>query len=150
MLKNPRLWCEYKLFYLWQTLFRTLFSNFSKFEVQIWSSVVVILPKFGSSSKFGRSKFSRWWSSPTELPICVHIFLSTFFKVWSSDSKFSRHPPLSNNQTSIDPAWGGCDDWTSRKWDGPPPTWKIHQWNHNIWSRVIIFGVQSFGVQIRC
>ncbi len=137
--------------FLFMANFVQNFRNFfSKFEVQIRSSVV-ILPKLGRSSKFGRSKFSRWWSSPTKLPKCFHIFLSTLtifqslkfrFEVQSSSSpKLGRS--VITDWTSNDPTWGWWRRLNFEKVRWPPnleydpQPKKIHQWYHNIWSHGI-------------
>ncbi len=115
-------------------------KNFSKFEVQIRSSVV-ILPKLGHSLKFSRWIIINWTS-------CMFSYFSIYFNNFSKIEVQIRSsviviPTLGCSKfgRSNNPTWG-------RRWltfekvrDDPPPqlrirppTWKIHQWNHNIWS----------------
>ncbi len=131
---------------------------FSKFEVQIRGSVV-IPPKLGRSSKFGRSKFSRWWSSPTELPIFFHIFLSTLNIFQSLKFRFevqsSSFPQVGSLEVrSNDPTWGWWRlNFENVRWPPQlrirPPTWKFIN-DVIIYEAVEYFRVQSFSVQIRC
>ncbi len=114
-----------------------------KFEVQIRSSVV-ILPKLGRSSKFGHSKFSRWiiiaWTS------CMFSYISFYL---NNFSKFevqirSSVPNLGMTTTEF---------WESER---RPPNLEYDPQLEKFINDIIIyeavefFGVQSFGVQIRC
>jgi hypothetical protein len=114
------------------------------------------------------SKFSSWWSSSTELPVCFHIFLSTLKIFQSLKFRFKVQSPSSSPSWVVQ-SWvvrmtqlrDDGRDWTSRKWEMTPqlrirpPTWKIRQWCHNIWSSWIfwrsvfrrsnsVFGLSTF------